>query len=774
MRRKAVSVMLAFILAVMPLGNVFAEETLETEKAIALWSEGDSGELPESTQGIDTETSEEELQDGLAGQPGYETKLEENQPEGAELISDGLPDGEIAAADISEGIEEAFVADIEEIVSAEDMTADGQDIIVEEAVMEPLSESGIAELADFPLFSFFSNTEYVTSYGSQLEGDAKTVYDLMESACTELETNSAEYTGENAESLPVISFDLEESFQYSLTQEEFDNKANVKPAGYTENLPLLMAPLQAAYDAYIFDHPEAFWMGAPALTSIKVSYSAVEDGHIATVSGGFISIKEAYSGFVSKIPNYNTAVQSVTREIRNGLAEEASRQDILLAIHDYLCDTLTYDHNYSTYSNTSEEYKYVHSAAGAFLDEAHKVVCDGYAKAFKILLNEFGIECAVIPGVAGEPHAWNYVKMEDGSWYLVDVTWDDTNDIKTYRYFLLGSQTIPSGRTIPVGEARTAYTCFSSRDYSASFAVPVLNPEIYHLEHIWVDYVSNGDATCLEDGTKTAACDREGCGETNTIIDEGSSPGQHQWTNYISNGDATCLEDGTKTAVCDRGNCGERNTITDEGSSLGHQWTNYVSNGDATCLKDGTKTAICDRAGCTVTNTIADVGSRLPATITLNVSSIPLKVKQTTTKVTVSGLAPGDSVISWKSSKPKVASVNTKTGKITAKKAGTARITVTLLSGKTASFTVKVQKSTVKTKKISGISGKLTLNKKAKLRLSPVLTPITSRQKVTYCSSNKKVATVSKKGLITAKKAGRTTITIKSGSKTVKCRVTVR
>ncbi len=45
--------------------------------------------------------------------------------------------------------------------------------------------------------------------------------------------------------------------------------------------------------------------------------------------------------------------------------------------------------------------------------------------------------------------------------------------------------------------------------------------EIPALEHIFLDYVSNGDATCTADGTKTAEC-ANGCGKTDTVTDEGS------------------------------------------------------------------------------------------------------------------------------------------------------------------------------------------------------------------------------------------------------------
>ena len=145
------------------------------------------------------------------------------------------------------------------------------------------------------------------------------------------------------------------------------------------------------------------------------------------------------------------------------------------------------------------------------------------------------------------------------------------------------------------------------------------------LEHDFLeaDYVPNGDATFEQDGTKTARCVRYGsggCQETRTKADVGSALG-HDFPeeNYISDGNATCEQDGTKTARCVRygsGDCRETHTKTDEGSVLGHRFleADYVPNGDATCEQDGTKTAKCIRygsGGCRETHTKTDTGSAL-------------------------------------------------------------------------------------------------------------------------------------------------------------------
>ena len=64
---------------------------------------------------------------------------------------------------------------------------------------------------------------------------------------------------------------------------------------------------------------------------------------------------------------------------------------------------------------------------------------------------------------------------------------------------------------------------------------------------------------------------------------------------------------------------------------------------------------------------------------------------------------------------------------------------MTLAGGAVKTVNVTIQKGTVKTTKISGVPKKITLKKGKKQTLAPVLAPITTQQKVTYTTSNKKV-----------------------------------
>lgn len=192
---------------------------------------------------------------------------------------------------------------------------------------------------------------------------------------------------------------------------------------------------------------------------------------------------------------------------------------------------------------------------------------------------------------------------------------------------------------------------------------------------------------------------------------------------------------------------------------------------DATVFAPEKQEGICSICG---EKQSRDNGSKLAATIKLNVTSIRLQKKQSTIKVKVTGLANGDSVKSWTSSNKKIVTVD-KNGKIKAgKKTGNAKIIVTLKSGKKATLKVKVQSAKVKTTKLTGLKTKLTLKKGKSLTLKPTAAPITSQEKITYISSNKKVAAVNAKGVIKAKKKGTATITVKSGNVRKKIKVTVR
>ena len=288
--------------------------------------------------------------------------------------------------------------------------------------------------------------------------------------------------------------------------------------------------------------------------------------------------------------------------------------------------------------------------------------------------------------------------------------------------------------------------------------------------HIWDAGVVTKEATCAEAGIRTYTCTV--CKETKT--ETIPATGNHTWDAGVVTKAATCTEAGIRTYVCNM--C--KTTRTETIPATGHKAVTDAAVA-ATVQTEG-KT---EGSHCSVCGTVLkpqDTVARLTPTISLTDASLKMKTGQSTTAFRASGFAVGDSVTKVTSSNEKVVKVSAVksdgTFKLTAgKKAGTATVTVYLASTGEKSFKVTVQKTAVKTTKLTTTAKELTMVKGStykQLASTVTVAPVTSKEKVTYSSSNKKVATVNAKGVITAKKAGTAKITIKSGKK--KAVVTVK
>ena len=280
-------------------------------------------------------------------------------------------------------------------------------------------------------------------------------------------------------------------------------------------------------------------------------------------------------------------------------------------------------------------------------------------------------------------------------------------------------------------------------------------------------------ATCTEDGEIKEICTVHGEMRRKIIRKSGHELGNRQIIRA-----ATCGAAGESARICSR--CKgkfEKQTIKADGK---HKYGSWKTKKDATALTEGQKECIC--TVCKKAKQTQKI-AKLKATLKLSVAAkktLSLKLKRSY-KVSVQ-MTKGDRVVSWKSSNSKAVTVD-KYGKITGKQAGkTAKITVKLKSGLTTWFNVKVQKTDVATTSLklkNASTGKymansVTLKRKQILKVTPVIAPVTSTQKVTYTTSNEKVATVASNGQITAKARGTAYITAKSGNKNVKIKITVK
>ena len=243
----------------------------------------------------------------------------------------------------------------------------------------------------------------------------------------------------------------------------------------------------------------------------------------------------------------------------------------------------------------------------------------------------------------------------------------------------------------------------------------------------------------------------------------------HSWDKGTVTKAAACTVAGVKTYKC---SCGVTKTGTIP--AAGHKFGSWTKVSDATVFAAEVQKHTCAVCGYSETKS---AGVKLAAILEVpdKLSSFSMK-KGETEKFTLT-MANGDSVSSVTSDNAKYVKVASydKKGTISLKavKSGSAKITIRLASGKTRTYTVKVTTGTVKTTKVTVPNTKITLAKGKTLTLKPVLTPFTSTQKITYKSSNKKVASVTSAGKIKAVAPGTARITVTSGSKKVTVTVTV-
>lgn len=181
------------------------------------------------------------------------------------------------------------------------------------------------------------------------------------------------------------------------------------------------------YYMAFYNHPEFYWQS---------NYTYKGSDTITVLLNSFFS-KRADREIAEN------AINAGISEYRAAVSGASSDYDKIKIVHDKLCSLV--DYAYDEY-NEPQSAAWAHSAAGAFYDydvlqDPRGVVCEGYAKAFSLILNDLGIENWYVVGSAGGGgHAWNVVKV-DGEYCPVDVTWDDLGNDATpsvfYKYYLV-------------------------------------------------------------------------------------------------------------------------------------------------------------------------------------------------------------------------------------------------------------------------------------------------------------------------------------------------
>ena len=279
-----------------------------------------------------------------------------------------------------------------------------------------------------------------TYFYQQLPSNAKLIYDAL---AAEVNLPSLK-AGE-----PISVAERSVNIPSGLTQTQFDTLYGDLQAKADE-LGVIMESLSDAVAAFYRDRTDIFWTAG---VSSRLAYYEdgepmsgelyIETGHTYTVKlQVMLPLGEDWDGDSITDRDLEADIEALAAGIRT-IANAANALESRKAKVDYINEQLCF---YNTYNTPAAEgsfgFRYPWTALSA-LDQltvendgiaaALRPVCEGYAKAFKMICAALNIPCILVSGTGdGEGHMWNYVQMEDNLWYAVDVTWNDSTGHNGY------------------------------------------------------------------------------------------------------------------------------------------------------------------------------------------------------------------------------------------------------------------------------------------------------------------------------------------------------
>ena len=190
---------------------------------------------------------------------------------------------------------------------------------------------------------------------------------------------------------------------------------------------IAVSDLAAAYQGFLYDHPEVFWLSGSYNSRVSGDSGGEEMADAVSV----IPIPDSEHDLRAMKKEFESAVEYYLRKAADA---EGDREKAKI-LYDSLAGEIEYEEEALYDSALLNE----HTAYGAVCKK--KAVCDGMALAYKYLLDRCGIRCILIPGTSeGAPHVWNTV-FWDERWHESDLTWDTVSEAKEGgQYFDLTSE----------------------------------------------------------------------------------------------------------------------------------------------------------------------------------------------------------------------------------------------------------------------------------------------------------------------------------------------
>ena len=410
-------------------------ETEESESAIEKSEESESESLSEEHSSTEETLPEEsEIEESQLEESSIEeSEIEESSIEETTMESEAQEETTIEEASELETLseEESVIEETKMLLTEEALETDGDALTLteenmdcipdlEEETFDAVESIKVKNIIDLG-YGVSGNTAQISSilptegyFYNQLTAAQKKYYNAAKARFLS-GNNSFSYTG------PYLNFNWE--------------------------------PVCHAVSALVMTYPDKMdWMAKPGNIHMKYTYRRGS----STANMVFTLDKSKYySGTLNS--KAKTQIQTLANAAQQYAVEQypqAPVYGIITYFDDWICANNYYNYTGTetitnkTPDKTRKIYYYCHSAYGILLNGYG--VCESYAKAMSRLLDAIGIPNTYVVGVAGGGHAWNYVQMPDGNWYMVDSTWND-DGLSNRKYLLVPND----GRHIPTGTGWT-------------------------------------------------------------------------------------------------------------------------------------------------------------------------------------------------------------------------------------------------------------------------------------------------------------------------------
>ena len=239
-----------------------------------------------------------------------------------------------------------------------------------------------------------STTDTNTYYYKQLSNTAKKIYDGLKKHKDDMKTGTY-----------VIDFGT-----------EFNSILNG-----ADGEEILNQEYQSAWNAFSYDNVDLYYLDINKVSMVMEARTegATTTYYVKIGPGDYSSYLSSTFANKKEIEDADAYIKDIRNQVMSILGPYNNAMKIRV-VNEWMIDNLSYE-NIEGNNNKYNLY-------GAIVET--KVVCEGYARMFKYIMDGLNIPCILVSGTATnsegetELHAWNYVEL-NGQWYAVDVTWND-------------------------------------------------------------------------------------------------------------------------------------------------------------------------------------------------------------------------------------------------------------------------------------------------------------------------------------------------------------